>query len=110
MKKRGILNAQLAGCIAALGHMDLFLIGDAGMPIPPGVPVVDLVVTAGVPTFEQVMDAILEEAVVEGYTIAEETMITHTELKKMSENVRFAVRTGEFTPYPNVILRAGVAF
>ena len=101
------------------------------MPIPPGVPVVDLVVTAGVPTFEQVMDAILEEAVVEGYTIAEEiqeknprllgyirgklsgaeeTMITHTELKKMSENVRFAVRTGEFTPYPNVILRAGVAF
>ena len=131
MKKRGILNAQLAGCVAALGHMDLFLIGDAGMPIPPGVPVVDLVVTAGVPTFDQVMDAVLEEAVVEGYTIAEEiqeknprllgyirgklsgaeeTMITHTELKKKSENVRFAVRTGEFTPYPNVILRAGVAF
>ena len=131
MKKRGILNAQLAGCIAALGHMDLFLIGDAGMPIPPGVPIVDLVVTAGVPTFEQVMDAILDEAVVEGYTIAEEiqeknprllgyireklpqveeTMITHTQLKEMSKNVRFAVRTGEFSPYPNIILRAGVAF
>ncbi len=131
MKKRGILNAQLAGCVAALGHMDLFLIGDAGMPIPPGVPVVDLVVTAGVPTFDQVMDAVLEEAVVEGYTIAEEiqdhnprllryirgklpeaeeTMISHTQLKEMSKNVRFAVRTGEFTPYPNVILRAGVAF
>ena len=131
MKKRGILNAQLAGCIAALGHMDLFLIGDAGMPIPPGVPVVDLVVTAGIPTFEQVMDAILDETVVEGYTIAEEiqeknprlltyireklpqaeeTMITHTQLKEMSKNVRFAVRTGEFTPYPNIILRAGVAF
>ena len=131
MKKRGILNAQLAGCVAALGHMDLFLIGDAGIPIPPGVPVVDLVVTAGVPTFDQVMDAVLEEAVVEGYTIAkeiqdhnprllryirgklpeaEETMISHTQLKEMSKNVRFAVRTGEFTPYPNVILRAGVAF
>ena len=74
MKKRGILNAQLAGCVAALGHMDLFLIGDAGMPIPPGVPVVDLVVTAGVPTFDQVMDAVLEEAVVEGYTIAKEIL------------------------------------
>ena len=101
------------------------------MSIPPGVPVVDLVVTAGVPTFDQVMDAVLEEAVVEGYTIAkeiqdhnprllryirgklpeaEETMISHTQLKEMSKNVRFAVRTGEFTPYPNVILRAGVAF
>ena len=131
MKKRGILNAKLAGCIAALGHMDLFMIGDAGMPIPPGVPVVDLVVTAGVPTFKQVVDAVLDEAVVEGYTIAEEiqdknqellayireklpeaeeTMITHAQLKAMSKDVRFAVRTGEFTPYPNIILGAGVAF
>ncbi len=131
MKKRGILNAQLAGYIAALGHKDLFMIGDAGMPIPPGVPIVDLVLTAGVPTFEQAMDAILDEAVVEGYTIAEEivennprllsyireklpdaeeTMISHTELKQMSAKAKFAVRTGEFTPYPNIILRAGVAF
>ena len=131
MKKRGILNAQLAGYIAALGHKDLFMIGDAGMPIPPGVPIVDLVLTAGVPTFEQAMDAILDETVVEGYTIAEEivennprllayireklpgveeTMISHTDLKAMSAGVRFAVRTGEFTPYPNIILRAGVAF
>ena len=131
MKKRGILNAQLAGYIAALGHKDLFMIGDAGMPIPPGVPIVDLVLTAGVPTFEQAMDAILDEAVVEGYTIAEEIvennpelleyirekldgceeeMISHDDLKKMCANVKFAVRTGEFTPYPNIICRAGVAF
>ena len=31
-------------------------------------------------------------------------------LKKMSAKCKFAIRTGEFTPYPNVILRAGVAF
>jgi D-ribose pyranase len=131
MKKRGILNAQLAGYIAALGHKDLFMIGDAGMPIPPGVPIVDLILTAGVPTFEQTLDAVLDEACVEGYTIAEEiiennprlltyireklpdaeeTMITHTELKQMSAGIKFAVRTGEFSPYPNIILRAGVAF
>ncbi|MDY3917392.1 MAG: D-ribose pyranase [Candidatus Limivivens sp.] len=131
MKKRGILNAQLAGYLAALGHKDLFMIGDAGMPIPKGVPIVDLVLCGGVPTFEQTMDAILDETVVEGYTIAneieeknprllayiqnklpdaEETRIPHTELKAMSANVKFAVRTGEFTPYPNIILRAGVAF
>ena len=44
MKKQGVLNAQLSGYIAALGHMDTFLIGDAGMPVPPGVPIVDLAV------------------------------------------------------------------
>lgn len=131
MKKRGILNAQLSGLIAALGHMDTFMIGDAGMPIPKGIPIVDLALCGGVPTFIQTMDAVLEEAEVEHYTLAEEIveknpellayikeklpdveydMIPHTELKKMSANVRFAIRTGEFTPYPNIILRAGVAF
>lgn len=131
MKKRGILNAQLSFYIASLGHKDTFMIGDAGMPIPKGVPVVDLAVTGGVPTFRQVMDAVLEETCVEGYTIAdeiveknpqllayirekldgcEEEKIPHTELKKRSADVKFAVRTGEFTPYPNIILRAGVAF
>lgn len=131
MKKRGILNAQLSSHIAALGHMDLFMVGDAGMPIPKGIPIVDLAVCGGVPTFRQVMDAILDETVVEAYTIAneieeknpellsyiqeklpnaEETRISHTELKAMSANIKFAVRTGEFTPYPNIILRAGVPF
>ncbi len=131
MKKQGILNMQLAGLIAGLGHMDLFLIGDAGLPIPQGVPIVDLALCGGVPTFEQVFDAIMGEAVVEYYYLAEEikgknerllkyiketlpdtnsTMIPHTEFKEMTKNVKFAIRTGEFTPYPNIILRAGVAF
>ena len=130
MKKRGILNAQLAGYIAALGHRDLFMIGDAGMPIPRGVPIVDLALCGGVPTFVQTMDAVLEEAGAEFYTLAEEIkemnpellayiqgklpeveheFISHEDLKKISANVKFAIRTGEFTPYPNIILRAGVA-
>lgn len=131
MKKNGILNAQLIGYIAALGHKDTFMVGDAGMPIPKGVPVVDLVLCGGVPTFKQTMDAILAETEIEAYTIAEEIdeknpellsyiheklsgaeeeKISHADLKKMSAECRFAVRTGEFTPYPNIILRAGVAF
>ena len=72
MKKSGILHAQLSGCVAALGHKDLFMVGDAGMPIPPGVTVIDLAVTKGVPTFRQVMDALLSEAAVEGCYLAEE--------------------------------------
>lgn len=131
MKKSGILNAQLAGYIAALGHKDLFLIGDAGMPIPKGIPIVDLVLCGGVPTFEQVMNAVLEETEVEYYYLAEEIkeknprllkyigeslpgvegeMMPHVEFKKFTENIKFAIRTGEFTPYPNIVLRAGVAF
>lgn len=131
MKKTGILNAQLIGHIAALGHKDTFMIGDAGMPVPKGVSIVDLILCGGVPTFKQVMDAVLAETAVEGYTIAEEIkeynpellvyireklagteeeMISHVALKQMSAQVKFAVRTGEFTPYPNIILRAGVAF
>ncbi len=131
MKKRGILNAELAGAIAALGHKDLFLIGDAGMPIPQGVQLIDLALCGGVPTFEQVLTAVLEETEVGYYYLAEEIveknprllsfiresmpeteseMMPHIDFKAYTKEVKFAVRTGEFTPYPNVILRAGVAF
>jgi D-ribose pyranase len=131
MKKRGILNAQLAGYIAALGHKDVFLIGDAGLPIPAGVPIVDLALCGGVPTFEQVLSAVLDETEVEYYCVAEEIiekndrllkfiqeslpeieneMVPHVQFKEMTKNVKFAIRTGEFTPYPNIMLRAGVAF
>ena len=131
MKKRGIISAQLAGLIAGLGHKDLFMIADGGMPIPKGVEIVDLALCGGVPAFRQVMDAVLDETQVEFYTLAEEIMesnpelfsyikekldgidskmIPHEELKKESVRLKFVIRTGEFTPYPNIMLRAGVAF
>ena len=131
MKKKGIINAQLAGLIAGLGHKDTYMIADAGMPIPRGVEIVDLALVGGVPTFRQVMDAGLDEAVVEHYTLATEIKeanpellaymqgklegvacdyVPHEELKQLERNCKFVIRTGEFTPYPNVILRAAVAF
>ena len=131
MKKRGIINAQLAGLIAGLGHKDLFMIAYGGMPVPKGVEIVDLALCGGVPTFRQVMDAVLDEAQVERYTLAEEIvennpelfayikeklagtdsrMISHEKLKEESKKLKFVIRTGEFTPYPNIMLQAGVAF
>ncbi|MBS6255249.1 D-ribose pyranase [Megasphaera massiliensis] len=131
MKKKGIIHGQLAGALAALGHKDRFLLCDAGMPIPSGVPIIDLAVVGGVPTFRQVFDAIMDEIVVEKYVLAEEIketnpvilehlrdtlkdaeedFIPHVDLKKESAHVKFAVRTGEFSYYPNVILQAGVCF
>ena len=83
------------------------------------------------PTFRQVLDAVLEEAEVEGYYLADEIRthneplhaylqqklkgvpaeyMPHGELKAFSAKAKFAIRTGEFSPYPNVILRAGVVF
>jgi D-ribose pyranase len=37
-------------------------------------------------------------------------MMPHSEFKKLTKTVKFAIRTGEFSPYPNIILRAGVVF
>lgn len=131
MKKAGMIHGELMKRIALLGHKDLFMIGDAGMPIPPGVELIDLALCKGVPTFTQVLDAVLEECVVEYYYVAEEIVaanpdiyqyiqeklpgvtherMPHDDLKAFSGKCKFAVRTGEYSPYPNVILRAGVAF
>ena len=128
MKRGGIINARLAGEIARLGHTDLVVVCDAGLPIPPGPAVADLAFRLGVPSFETVLSGLLEELVVEGATAAEETrenpevvrvlrdllpdlgLVTHYELKRMTANAKLVVRTGEATPYANVILRCGVPF
>ncbi|MFE0347905.1 D-ribose pyranase [Streptomyces griseoluteus] len=129
MKKAGILNRHLAGAVAALGHGDGVLVCDAGMPIPDGPRVVDLAFRAGVPTFAQVLDGLLDELAVEGATAAEEVqaanpeasalldarlpglaLVPHEELKRLSARARLVVRTGEARPYANVLLRCGVFF
>ncbi|MGW1410460.1 D-ribose pyranase [Streptomyces sp. NPDC002403] len=129
MKKAGILNRHLAGALAALGHGDGVLICDAGMPVPDGPRVVDLAFRAGVPSFAEVLDGLLDELVVEGATAADEvrganpeaarllaerlpelTHVPHDELKALSAGARLVVRTGEARPYANVLLRCGVFF
>lgn len=129
MKKAGILNRHLAGALAELGHGDGVLICDAGMPIPAGPRVVDLAFRAGVPSFAEVLDGLLDELVVEGATAAREvgdanpaasklltgrfptlTLVSHAELKTLSSDARLIVRTGEARPYANVLLHCGVFF
>ncbi|MEU1349778.1 D-ribose pyranase [Streptomyces sp. NPDC005775] len=129
MKRSGILNRHLAGALAELGHGDEVLVCDAGMPIPPGPRVVDLAFRAGVPSFAEVLDGLLDELVVEGATVAEEVRtaapgtdrllaarlpglvyVSHEELKARTVRARLVVRTGEATPYANVSLRCGVFF
>ncbi|GAA3820620.1 D-ribose pyranase [Streptomyces phyllanthi] len=129
MKKAGILNRHLSGALAELGHGHGVLVCDAGMPVPVGPRVVDLAFRAGVPSFEEVLDGLLDELVVEGATAAYEVrdanpeatallearlpdleLVAHEKLKELSEGARLVVRTGEARPYANVLLRCGVFF
>ena len=131
MKKLGVLNQQLSGIIAAMGHTDLLVVADAGLPVPPGVPCVDLAVVAGLPPFLDVVLAIAAELEVEELTVADELLardealpdslraafssarlhhLPHEELKRLTARARAVVRTGECTPYNNVVLTAGVTF
>lgn len=127
MRRHGILHPELSAHLARLGHTDTFVIGDAGLPIPPDVPRVDLAVALGVPGFAEVADAILAEIQVESAVIATESAgsrarevlqarfpgaetVPHEELKRRAAGARFAVRTGDTTPYSNVIVRCGVPF
>ncbi len=128
MKKNGIINAQLAGALAALAHTDLLVIGDAGLPVGTSAEVVDLAVIYGIPRFEAVLDAVLAEIVVEEAWVSDPVdeypaagwiddrldapahRISHEALKEKVADTVLAIRTGEATPYANVILKCGVPF
>ena len=131
MKKTCLLNSDISAIVASMGHLDMLAIGDAGLPIPPGVRRIDLAIRKGVPGFLETVDAIASELQVESIIVANETreksphiaeglkkifgdvkwqMVSHTKLKEMTRSVMAVVRTGEFTPYANVILVSGVVF
>jgi D-ribose pyranase len=131
MKKQGILHPELSRIVASLGHMDAIVIADAGLPIPAGPARIDLALVEGVPSFLSVLQAVLADVVIEGATLASEMAeaspelwqevvetlgdvpvdtVPHSEFKALTREARAVVRTGEFTPYANVLLRAGVAF
>jgi len=131
MKKTPLLHSVLSHAIARLGHGDMIVIADAGLPVPEGTPCIDLAVTRGVPAFMPVLAAVLSEMQVERVIVARELRarsaamfqeivgtfpardvqeITHEELKALTRDARAVVRTGEFTPYANIVLVAGVVF
>jgi D-ribose pyranase len=127
MKRGGILNAELNAAVSRLGHGDLVLVADCGMPAPAGVPVVDLAVVFGVPRFDQVLAALFGDLVFEAAVVAHEARgsapeawvteqlpevgyVSHEELKRLSASAKLFIRTGEATPYANALLTCGVPF
>jgi D-ribose pyranase len=133
MKKNGILNAPLSKAVAALGHTDRLIICDSGLPIPRNSEVIDLALTKNIPRFIDTLKIILEELAVEEAVVALEIdkknkqvmneinslmngvkikKVTHEKFKELTRqnNRTVFVRTGEATPFANIILIAGVTF
>ncbi|MBN2365475.1 MAG: D-ribose pyranase [Calditrichaeota bacterium] len=137
MKKTALLNGPLSGHISRMGHGDLLVVADSGLPIPYGEKLIDLAVTPGLPALLDVLTVIFTELQVEKVFITNEMeqkspdyyrklsellntklpdvqveQISHERLKAITRDTRNIafVRTGEATPFANLILQAGVTF
>lgn len=129
----GIINPQLSRVIAECGHTDAIVVADAGLPIPLGVERIDLAYRAGSPAFLDILDSVLAEFIVERVVISGEMekespgmlaavkerleqfgvsveAVTHVEFKALTRGARAIVRSGEYTPYSNVMLFSGAPF
>lgn len=139
MKKGVLLNSEVSYVISKLGHGDSIVIGDSGLPIPDSCKRIDLAVSKGIPGFLDVLDAVLAEQRVEEIQLAAETKIanpavyqgiisrikelenkekykikitevSHEEFKLLNKASKAIIRTGECTPYANILLKSGVVF
>lgn len=135
MKKSRLLNSELSYEIAKIGHTAHLTVCDAGLPIPQTVKRIDLAVEAGLPSFIGVLEPILSEMQVEEIIIAKEIKeknmpmyesimkafekfgmspniieVPHEEFKKITHESEVIVRTGECSPFANIILKSGVVF
>lgn len=131
MKKIGNLNCHISEVISRMGHNDTIGIGDCGLPIPDETKRIDIALTKNVPGFIETLRVVLTELQIEEVMLAKETMdvspeifeeikkeigntkitvITHEELKESLKKCKAVVRTGEQTPYANIILKSGVVF
>lgn len=139
MKKGTVLNADISAVISRLGHTDTLTIADAGLPIARHTPRIDLALTQGIPSFMQVVEVVTQEMQVESAILAQEIKqhnphlhetllkhiaqlqqlqgntialryLSHEEFKQCTTESRAVIRSGECTPFANIILCAGVTF
>jgi D-ribose pyranase len=132
MKKHGHLNREVSRVLARMGHTDGIVIADCGLPIPGGVECIDLSLTLGTPAFLHVLDSVLADFRAERAIFASEAreqnpavmsrasrlagegvnvdFVMHDRLKELSHQAKCVIRTGEATPFANVILYSGVIF
>ena len=133
MKKNGILNSDISRVLSYMGHTDWIAIGDCGLPIPDEVERIDLALTFGEPGFMRTLELVAADMKIEKIILAEEIkefnptvldqinayfsdhqveveFVSHVELKAKTHNCKAVIRTGEITPYANIILQSGCIF
>lgn len=132
MLKGGILNPQIANLLAEMGHKDMIVVSDAGLPMPKDVERIDLAWKPNEPRYLDVLKEVLKSLVVEKVILAEELKtvsphmhkdiislfdedveieyVPHTKFKEKTKEAKGIIRTGEFTPYPSIILVSGCAY
>ena len=133
MKRAGILNSDISRVLSYLGHTDCIAIGDCGLPIPDEVERIDLALKFGVPGFMETLATVAEDMKIEKIVLAEEIkqqnpkvlaeieqlfagqnmevqFVSHVELKALTHDCKAVIRTGETTPYANIILQSGCIF
>lgn len=132
MKKQGMLNSHISKILSDLGHTDMIVIADAGLPVPEGVAKIDLALKLGTPSFREVVELIADDMVVEKVVLAQEikegnpaalqlvtetfgskavdVSVSHEQFKALTRQAKAVIRTGEATPYANCILQSGVIF
>lgn len=133
MKKIGILNSDISRVLSYMGHTDTLCIGDCGLPIPEEVERIDLALRFGIPSFMEVLQVVAEDMKIEEIILAEEIkeqnpkilsqieelfnqkgikvrFVSHTSLKQETRQCKAVIRTGETTPYANIILKSGCIF
>jgi D-ribose pyranase len=132
MKRHGHLNREVSRVLARMGHTDSLVIADCGLPVPDGVECIDLSIALGEPVFLRVLDSVLADFKAERAVFAAEAkecnaavalraaslslelvkveFVAHETLKNLSRQARAVIRTGEATPYANVLLYSGVIF
>ncbi|MDA8202798.1 MAG: D-ribose pyranase [Chloroflexi bacterium] len=129
MKRTFLLHQDLSAAVAGIGHTDSIALVDAGYSVPRDAHRIDLAVRPHLPRLADVLEAVLSELSVEGYVVAEEmttangrllteiervlsgvpgTRIAQSEFKARVRDAKAVVRTGEYTPFGNVLLVGGV--
>ena len=129
MKRTTLLHQDLSTAVAGMGHTDALALVDAGYSVPLEVDRIDLAVRPGVPTLVEVLEALLTELIVDSYVVAEEMTdanpallasveaalpgipcrrIPQMQFKDAVRQAKAVVRTGEYSPFGNVLLVGGV--
>lgn len=135
MKKNGIINADISRVLSYMGHTDTLAVGDCGLPIPDGTERIDLALKPGVPSFMDVLKVLAQEMKIEKVILADEIRgknpkilaeilalidemdsaceieyVSHVVLKAQTKTCKAVIRTGETTPYANIILQSACLF